>query len=571
MDDPTTKQKNMIDLSVVIPTYNRSVRLKSCLEALARQTQSASDFEVIVVIDGSTDDTVETLKKLNVPYLLRTVWQENKGQPSALNEGIKQASGRYCLFLDDDIIADPQLVAEHLEAQREHEKAVVVGQIKLQLPAHADWYAIAFAQGWRDHYDQLNQRNTGLTWEDCYSGNMSAPRESLLSAGGFVLDMIRGYDVELVYRLEKQGLSLLYVPGAVACQDEQKGFHELSQDAENAGKADVLNYQQNTQLLSQALASFSQGSWRKLLLRRLLLAIRVPPRILEQLGRGLKNPAHRSALYGFIQWLCYWRGVRQMVGKTGLWQQLTSGVPILMYHAIGLPHEPAGPFVIPAERFSRQMDWLKKMGYHPIPLTQFLDCQQNFRLLPPRCVVITFDDGYADNYTHAYPILRHYNIPVTIFLVSSYMGLTNGWDQNGQLSGRPLMSCAQIQELISQGVHVGAHSCTHPELTAVSSAQAEEEIIGSRQQLESKLGVSIDFFAFPYGKYDPSILAIMQRANFLAGCTIETGLNTLITPSSRLRRTEIQGTDSLARLWLALWTGDAEALWWHRKPNRRGP
>lgn len=570
MANQKTQQAVMIQLSVVIPTYNRAKRLQACLDALCAQTLPASEFEVIVVVDGSTDETVDMLKNYAAPYVLRTVWQENGGQPSALNHGIKQAHGQYCLFIDDDIYAEPRLVAEHLQAQRRHPKAVVMGQITLSLPADAGWYARAFARGWRDHYDQLNQGSRPITWEDCYSGNMSAPREALLACGGFAVTLVRSYDLELAKRLENQGCNLVYVPDALGCQDEQKGFSELSQDVENAGKVDVLLYNHDAQMLSQALASFSQGGWRKLLLRRLFLLLHIPPRFLELLGRLIRDPVGRQTWFSIIQAYCYWRGVRRIAVKTGHWQQLTSGTPILMYHAIGMPHESANLFVMTARRFAAQMAWLKKLGYHPISLAEFLACQRDRRFPPARSVVITFDDGYTDNYSQAFPILRKHNIPATIFLVSGYVGLANHWDADGPLHGRLLMSWSEIQQMSAQGVYFGAHTRTHPRLTTLSSFQAKEEITWSRRGLEDKLGRPVTLFAYPYGEYDPSIQAMVQESGFTASCTIDTGLNTLITPPLALRRAEVQGTDSLIRFWLALWLGDGEAFWWRRNGNYQG-
>jgi len=553
----------VIELSIVIPTHNRANRLQVCLEALNRQTQVASEFEVVVVIDGSTDKTIEMLKRFEAPYLLRSIWQENSGQAGALNRGILEAMGRYILFLDDDIVADPRLVAEHLKTHHQHPKAVVIGQITLSLPPNAGWYAHAFARGWWDHYDRLNRDMTKFTWEDCYSGNMSTPREALLTCGGFEVNLIRGFDVELASRLERQGYFLIYMPSALGRQEQEKSFRQLSRDAENAGKADVLLYRQDLLKLTQSLASFAQGSWRKLLLRRLLLMFHVPPRLLEFFGRFMKNPARRYSLYSLIQTLCYWRGVKQSAG-IALWRQLTYGTPILMYHAIGIPHEPAGPYVMPAHRFATQMTWLKRMGYLPITLEQFLVCQRERRPVPAGSVVITFDDGYTDNYAHAYPVLRQQSIPATIFLVSGHIGLKNEWDEQKQLAGRPLMSWSQIQEMMEQGVQFGAHTCTHPVLTTISSNRAEEEITLSRKQLENRLGVPVDFFAYPYGEYDPFVQAMVQQAGFAAGCTVDAGLNTLITPIFSLRRTEILGTDSLPRFLLSLWMGDAEAFGWRR-------
>jgi GT2 family glycosyltransferase/peptidoglycan/xylan/chitin deacetylase (PgdA/CDA1 family) len=557
----------VIQLSIVIASFNRAKRLRDCLDALTRQTQIASDFEVVVVIDGSTDETIELLRRFESPYLLRTIWQENSGQARALNRGIMEAKGRDILFLDDDIIVDPRWVAEHLQAHHQHPKAVVIGQITLSLPPNAGWYANAFAQGWREHYDRLNREMVKLSWEDCYSGNMSAPREALLACGGFDVNLLRGYDVELASRLEKQGYSLIYAPNALGCQQEEKDFRQLGRDAENAGKVDVSLYTQDPLRLTQALASFAQGSWRKLLLRRLLLIFHVPPKWLELIGRFIKSPARKYSLYSLIQTLCYWRGVRQSAGKA-LWRQLTYGTPILMYHAIGLPHEPATAYVIPGGRFARQMTWLERMGYHPISLEQFLTCQRDRRLVPVGSVVITFDDGYSDNYTQAYPVLQKQNIPATIFLVSGFVGSANTWDEQKQLAGRPLMSWSQIRDLLDHGVQFGAHTCSHPVLTAISSNKAEEEITLSRAQLESGLGVPVNLFAYPYGEYGPLVQDMVQRAGFAAGCTVDAGLNTLITPSLTLRRTEIRGTDSVLRFLLSLWMGDAEALGWRRNGKR---
>src|SRR5689334_12557796 len=112
----------MAELSIIIATYNREQRLRVCLQSLARQTQPAADFEVLVVVDGSTDGTREMLARLRTPYALRTLWQPNSGQCAAQNRGIAEAAGRYCLLMDDDIVASPALVAEHLRLHRERER-----------------------------------------------------------------------------------------------------------------------------------------------------------------------------------------------------------------------------------------------------------------------------------------------------------------------------------------------------------------------------------------------------------------------------------------------------------------
>jgi len=123
--------------------------------------------------------------------------------------------------------------------------------------------------------------------------------------------------------------------------------------------------------------------------------------------------------------------------------------------------------------------------------------------------------------------------------------------------------------MMDQGVHFGAHTCTPSALTAIPLNLAEEEITLSRKQLQSKLNVPIDVFAYPYGEYDSSIQELVQQAGFAAGCSVDAGLNTLMTPVFSLRRTEIQGTDSLPRFLLSLWMGDAEALGWRRSRKNK--
>jgi peptidoglycan/xylan/chitin deacetylase (PgdA/CDA1 family) len=129
------------------------------------------------------------------------------------------------------------------------------------------------------------------------------------------------------------------------------------------------------------------------------------------------------------------------------------------------------------------------------------------------------------------------------------------------------MSWQLVTELMAKGLHFGSHSRTHPVLTAIPLSQAEQEIALSRRELEGRLDVQINLFAYPYGEYNDSIQAIVRDSGFAAACTVDTGLNTLITSPFSLRRAEIQGTDSLLRFVLALWTGNAEALWWRRRQN----
>ena len=547
----------MIEISVIIPTYNRAQQLRICLDALSSQTQPDADFEVVVVDDGSTDTTSTLLETLKTPYTLRFLKQEHSGQQNARNRGAQAARGRYCLFLDDDIVADPNLVTEHLRVQRQHNGVVAIGQIPIALGATADGSVRYLAESWHAHYARLNRGIRRPSWRDCYGGNMSVPRASFFETGGFAVDLPRGEDVELGYRLERHGLPFIYVPHAIGTQDVCKKFRDRAADAQKSGAAWVKLYQRHPPMLSHLFGSFAEGSRREILLQRALLSLNVPPRLLAFIGPALAKRSWSYAWYRFLDNYCYWRGVRQAVPERDTWHRLTHGTPILMYHAFGGSNDSASRYVLPVRRFERQMAWLKKMGYEVISLEELLRCRRENRLPPARSVVITIDDGYADARTFAYPILRGHGFPATIFLVSDSVGRGNSWDTEGELAGRPMLSWSDIRALLSDNIQFGAHTRTHPALPSLSAEQARQEIEGSRADLESKLQVPIRIFAYPYGQYTSKDQAISEQAGFLGSCSVRSGFNTPKTPFHALRRIEIHGTDTLAHFALKLWLGES--------------
>jgi glycosyltransferase involved in cell wall biosynthesis/peptidoglycan/xylan/chitin deacetylase (PgdA/CDA1 family) len=544
----------LIELSVVIPTYNRVSRLKKCLEALSYQTQPFSDFEVIVVVDGSNDDTVEMLEGLSTPYTLKVLNQENKGQHIARNYGVKHARGQYCLFLDDDIVAEPQLISEHISLHKLQDGVVGIGQITITV-TNPDWFTQRFAEGWKEHYNQLNKASRQPTWSDGYGGNLSVSRTIFNEIGGFAPDIRRSHDIELAYRLEQHGLKFTYLPKAIGRQVEHKKARELFEDAAKSGAAWVTLCQRHPAMLPELLGPLGSSSVREALLREFFWFCRISPQFLSRLGSFLEKTSWGNKWYRFLFIYGYWRGVRQAIPDKDTWERMVKGVPILMYHAFGKPGEPASQFVLPIQKFVKQMAWLKRLDYHVISLDEFLQCRYHHQLPPSRTVIITIDDGYTETATLAYPILRRHDFPTTIFLVSGKVGGCNDWTNDEALRGRRLLSWLQIKEMANQGVQFGAHTQTHPVLTSIPIEQARVEIYGSKAELEKELQIPVITFAYPYGEFDNLVEGLVKEAGFSVGCTIEQGLNSWSTALTSLRRFEVEGGLSLIRFLLLLRLG----------------
>jgi peptidoglycan/xylan/chitin deacetylase (PgdA/CDA1 family) len=199
------------------------------------------------------------------------------------------------------------------------------------------------------------------------------------------------------------------------------------------------------------------------------------------------------------------------------------------------------------------MAWLRWRRYHVLSMSDLVACLREHRLPPARSVIITFDDGYADNYDRAFPVLRRYRFPATVFLVSGAIGGDASWTDDPPLSGRPLLSEAQLEEMLRAGIEVGAHTRTHPSLLELSAPDREREVQGAREDLQRRFGQVIRTFAYPFGDYDADVARVVLRAGFDAACCSRSGVNDPATPPFELRRVEVRGTDSLYRFALMVW------------------
>jgi glycosyltransferase involved in cell wall biosynthesis/peptidoglycan/xylan/chitin deacetylase (PgdA/CDA1 family) len=536
------------ELSVVVPTFNRAEVVRGCLDALRRQTAPPTTFEVIVVDDGSTDATPSVLESYDALFRLRVVRQENRGAAAARNRGIELATGPVVHFLDDDIVADEELVAEHLRAQGAR-PLVGLGSLRLQRAGRDGGLVRHFAAWWDDHYRRLATGELEADFWACYSGNLSAPTAALRDAGGFDETFRRSDDVELGYRLTRAGLPIAYLPRASAEQRYLKGFRGVVGDFDAAGEAAPALLRKHPEVGAyRPFGDFTQGNARTILLRRLLLAVHAPTWPL-----GLVDPllARRppARLYRFLQLYCFWRGMRRADRDT--WLRLTRAPVILMYHAVG---EPASRFIVSPRRLQRQLDWIRRRGYRVVHLDELVQAREEGRLPAARTLVLTFDDAYAEVGSLVAPLLRERGQTATVFVPTGAVGDANRWDDAPPLQGRPMLGWDELRAHREQGIVIGAHTVTHPSLPALEPAEVERELVESREQLAGELGLPPRHFAYPHGKRSPAVLEAAAR-HFASACGIDPGSNGPAVPLNDLRRLEVRGTRRLLRFAIELWLG----------------
>ncbi len=193
--------------------------------------------------------------------------------------------------------------------------------------------------------------------------------------------------------------------------------------------------------------------------------------------------------------------------------QMMPGVWILCYHRI--VDKPARYTNLQPAAFEAQMNYLAQHNFNVVPLGEIVDAMQYGTKLPKQTVALTFDDGYKDNYTVAYPILKQHKFPATLFIYPNYIshgGAALTWKELKKLAADPLIS-------------IQSHTFTHADLGKVShrgDAKLKHEIVDSKRTLEEKLGIKIETLAYPYGVFNPKVLSATKAAGYRGAFTIGT-------------------------------------------------
>jgi len=181
-------------------------------------------------------------------------------------------------------------------------------------------------------------------------------------------------------------------------------------------------------------------------------------------------------------------------------------VPILMYHSVAAKAEPAKRLVVSVATFDRQMRFLKENRYNVISLEELTDLIREKKKIPAHTIAITFDDGYEDNYTNAFPVLEKYGFPATMFIIVNEVGRPQA----------DRLSWDEIKKMRASGLIAFGSHCLGPEplVNISSAAQRKREIEESKRILETKLGSKIDLFSYPEGLFDSQIRALVISAGY---------------------------------------------------------
>ncbi|MCM0758014.1 polysaccharide deacetylase family protein [Sporomusa sphaeroides DSM 2875] len=192
-------------------------------------------------------------------------------------------------------------------------------------------------------------------------------------------------------------------------------------------------------------------------------------------------------------------------------------IPILMYHRIATV--PGERNSLPPEKFKEQLDYLQQHGYNPITLIDLYKHYSHQVPLPPKPVILTFDDGYEDNYLTALPLLRERNMRATVFPIANWVGKENKWENfNHQLTRT--MNWNQLKAWRAAGMEIGSHTLEHPFLTQCDETRLDKEFRDSKAILQENLGSTIEFLCYPYGFFDDKTIHAARKNGYKGALAI---------------------------------------------------
>ncbi len=230
----------------------------------------------------------------------------------------------------------------------------------------------------------------------------------------------------------------------------------------------------------------------------------------------------------------------------------------LAYHRVtNEPSAARDPYAVTPAQLRAQMAWLARRGYVGVSLATALRPDGVQRQRP---IALTFDDGYLDFYTTAWPVLREFGFNATVFVVTEYAGRIAGWDKAPAAAA--LMRWEHARALAVDGVEIGAHGATHRPLDSVSPREVRGELAAAYHDLSRRLERPPAGVAYPYGHCSEKVVAASRAAGFRWGCTARGGVNTPGQPRFRLRRTLVRNRSGWLCFAIQVWTGYAHWAEW---------
>jgi len=225
-------------------------------------------------------------------------------------------------------------------------------------------------------------------------------------------------------------------------------------------------------------------------------------------------------------------------GGAFVYNESTYVLPVLMYHSIDYNDRITKLSVSP-ESFEAQMEFLHKKRYNVLTLKEAIAFIMKKKRVPPKTLVITFDDGYYNNYAYAYPVLKKYKIPATIFVITSKMG------EPGFINRK------QLREMSDSGlITIGSHTVNHLWLPDISPKDLRYEVAESRRILEETLGKGVDTFCYPIGAFDENVKKTVEESGYICAVTTNPGWFKRTDDIFAIKRIKItRSSDNLFIFW----------------------
>lgn len=209
-----------------------------------------------------------------------------------------------------------------------------------------------------------------------------------------------------------------------------------------------------------------------------------------------------------------------------------AGIPVLNYHQINDHNKSA--LTVSSLQFAAQMDYLAASGYHTITVAELADALEKGRPLPEKPVLLTFDDGYQDNYDIAYPILKAHGMKAVIFLITDYVSRYPNY-----------LTWEEVRDMGQNGIEFGSHTLNHVDLTTCTAPEElQKQLVNSKAALEWRLDRPVTFLAYPCGSRNRTVIEALKAAGYQGAFTVDTGIDRPGDNMYELRRIPIFGGNS---------------------------